>query len=208
MLKNGLVIFLSSIFICGIAHATDKKNSQGVLDTKYKKCGVNNKARLLASFVINSPEQKRKNLKCHNALSQIAQAKAEEMAAVGKVSHYGSGGSPDERLIKSGYQLYLPQGAVGLNHVEAILGGYSEADIVLDNFSNSYHHRVHLFAEHPFFLTQDDIGVGYAREWNSPHVDYWVIYIASEEGYSINKDMFTNKALEGKEILVIGKPMK
>jgi len=208
MLRNGLIILLSNIFFYGMLHATENINTQESSNAGYKNCGENDKARLLAKLVINSPDQKRKSISCHSDLSQIAQEKAEEMAAAGKVSHYGAGGSPDERLIKSGYKLYLPRGATGLNHVEAILGGYSEADIVLANFSNSYHHRVHLFAEHPFFLTQDDIGVGYAREWNSPHVDYWVVYIAKDKGFAINKSMFTNRELEGKEVLVIGKPMK
>lgn len=208
MLRNGLIILLSNILFCGLLQATGIINTQESSNAGYKNCGENDKARLLAKLVINSPDQKRKNISCHADLSQIAQQKAEEMAAEGKVSHYGSGGTPDERLIKSGYKLYLPQGAVGLNHVEAILGGYSEADIVLDKFSNSYHHRVHLFAEHPFFLTQDDIGVGYAREWSSPHVDYWVVYVAKEEGFAINKSMLTNRKLEGREVLIIEKPMK
>ena len=208
MLRNGQIILLSSVLFRGMLHATGSVSTQKTSVTDYENCGINAKARLLAKLIINAPDQKRKNIDCHSGLSQIAQQKAEEMAAMGEVSHYGSGGTPDERLINSGYKLSLPQGATGLNHVEAILGGYSEADIVLAKFSNSYHHRVHLFAEHPFFLTQDDIGVGYAREWSSPHVDYWVVYIAKDKDLAINKSMFTNRELEGKEILVIGKPMK
>jgi hypothetical protein len=167
-------------------------------------CGANEKSQRLAQLVIDDADQQRSFLTCNKLLSEIAQKKAEEMAATGKVSHNGPGGWPDERLLSSGYNLYLPKGATSLNHVEAILGGYSSAEDVLDSFKNSFHHRVHLFAEHSFFLQQDDIGVGYAYSWESPHVDYWVVYIASDKAFDIQQRI--NSSRPKKDILIVTKP--
>ncbi|GAA4348076.1 CAP domain-containing protein [Kangiella taiwanensis] len=177
MLKNGLIA-LVSLVVTWAAHA-DKSFEESEL-TALSACGENKKAQLLAKLVKEDPDQLRSSLSCNQKLTSIAQQKAEEMAEAGEVSHHGVGGYPDQRLIEGGYNLKLPEG-VGLegNHVEAVQGGSSRAEDILSKFKNSYQHRVHLFGEHSFFLEQDEIGVGYAYNWNSPHVDYWVVYIAS-----------------------------
>lgn len=209
MLKNGL-IFLSSLslLVAGSALANDNvptKNSELIA---YEQCGHNKITRQLAKLIVNDDDQQRNELKCNALLSEVAQSKAEEMAANGKVTHYGEGGTPDERLREAGYQLYLPAGAIGLNHVEAIQGGYARPEVVLDNFKNSYGHRIHLFGEHEFFLQQNEIGVGYAREWNSPHVDYWVVYVASRENHPIQKQLLSDRKNSDKDLVIPSKPMK
>ena len=181
MLKSGLVL-LSSIVLYGV-QAKAENNSEAAKDAiaTYGDCGNNPKARALAKLVIEDSDQLRSYLSCNSLLSKIAQEKAEEMAMAGEVSHYGAGGFPNQRLIEGGYNLMLPDvDALYANHVEAIQGGDSRADEILSKFKNSYAHRVHLFGEHDFFLKQDEIGVGYAYNWDSPHVDYWVVYIAGQ----------------------------
>ncbi|RDX37536.1 CAP domain-containing protein [Kangiella sp. HD9-110m-PIT-SAG07] len=159
-------------------NASDEQSVKGSL---YKNCGLNSESRTLAKLVMEDSEQLRESLTCNYLLSEIAQQKAEEMASLGVVSHVGPGGNPDQRLMDKGYDLFLPDGAIIGNHVEAVQGGESRPEVIMDKFKNSYRHRVHLFGEHEFFLSQDQIGVGYAYNWDSPHVDYWVVYIASEE---------------------------
>ncbi|WP_223669103.1 CAP domain-containing protein [Kangiella shandongensis] len=200
MLKSGLGIFLTASLSVSL-HASEVKQDN---NDNYEECGLNEQARELAKLVVQDQDQLRSELHCHNLLTKIAQAKAEEMANSGKVTHYGEGGTPDQRLIDAGYSLYVPTGAVGLNHVEAVQGGYSRASEVLDNFKNSYHHRVHLFGEHDFFLQQNDIGVGYAYNWNSPHVDYWVVYIAAEK----EEVQVDPEAYDEDDMNTISKPMK
>lgn len=200
MLKNGLAILLTASFAASLQVSAAGLNQSD----NYKQCGANEPARELAQRVVEDQDQLRSELHCHSLLTKIAQAKAEEMANSGKVTHYGEGGTPDQRLISAGYNLYLPVGAAGLNHVEAVLGGYSRPSVVLDKFKNSYHHRVHLFGEHDFFLQQDNIGVGYAYNWNSPHVDYWVIYIARQKD-SVRVE---HEAYDKDDMRVINKPMK
>ena len=187
MLKNGRdfpVIRVSLLLLFtyfGMAKATWAENLDDL--NTYKSCGKSENSRALAKQIIEDDNQQRSTLTCNSLLSEIAQKKAEEMAMEGVVSHHGPGGTPDQRLIDAGYQLKIPKDTMNFNHVEAVIGGFSSSEEVLDNFKNSFHHRVHLFAEHEFFLQQDEIGVGYAYNWDSPHVDYWVVYIASEKPF-------------------------
>lgn len=161
-------------------------------EVQYHSCGENSQAQELARLIMTDNDQKRVKLTCNPLLSEIADKKAKEMAREGRVSHYGEGGAPDFRLKKAGYPLSLPTAAVGSNHVESIMGGVVYAEDALDSFRNSYAHRIHLFAEHPFYLEQSEIGVGYAEEWNSPHVNYWVVYIAKPRRLHVEDDV--NKA--------------
>lgn len=152
---------------------------------EYLSCGQNSKAQELARMIITDKDQKRPSLECNALLSEIAANKAREMAKEGKVSHDGPGGTPDHRLTQAGYPLSLPSSIVGTNHVESIMGGAASAEEALDHFRSSYAHRIHLFGEHPFYLEQYEIGVGYAEEWFSPHVNYWVVYIAKPDRLTV-----------------------
>lgn len=152
---------------------------------EYLSCGQNSKAQELARMIITDKDQKRPSLTCNALLSEIAANKAKEMAKEGKVSHNGPGGTPDYRLIKAGYPLSLPGSVVGTNHVESIMGGVANPEEALDYFRSSYDHRIHVFGEHPFYFEQYEIGVGYAEEWFSPHVNYWVVYIAKPDRSTI-----------------------
>ena len=151
----------------------------------FEACGSSSQARELARLVITDKDQKRPLLECNALLAEIADKKAQEMAQQGKVSHDGPGGTPNLRLINNGYPLSISTSAIGTNHVESIMGGVSHAEAALDYFRNSYAHRIHLFGEHPFYLEQYEIGVGYAEEWYSPHVNYWVVYIAKPDKLTI-----------------------
>lgn len=165
-------------------------------DTHYQTCGQNSQSQELARLIMTDNDQKRVKLECNALLSEIAAQKAKEMAREGRVSHYGEGGAPDFRLKKAGYPLSLPTSAVGSNHVESIMGGVIYAEDALHSFRNSYAHRIHLFAEHPFYLEQSEIGVGYAEEWNSPHVNYWVVYIAKPRKLPVEDDAIKAKTPE------------
>jgi len=157
-------------------------------ESSYESCGLNEKARELARLIITHKDQKRPLLQCNALLAEAADKKAREMAKEGKVSHDGPGGTPDKRLLNAGYPLSLPVAVIGNNHVESIMGGTPHAEAVLDYFANSYSHRIHIFGEHPFYMEQFEIGVGHAEEWYSPHIDYWVVYIAKAERPTIEYD--------------------
>ena len=167
---------------------------------QFKDCGLNSKSRELARLIITDKDQKRPTLNCNRLLATIADVKAKEMAKEGKVSHHGPGGTPNFRLVQSGYPLAFSKSVIANNEVESILGGEVNAQEVLDRFRNSYEHRLHLFGEHPFYLEQYEIGVGYAEEWYSPHINYWVVYIAKPETSSI-EDTVKEQQEEGKTLM-------
>lgn len=144
-------------------------------------CGLNAPARALATLVIQDPEQQRKRLVCNRLLSEIADAKAREMAALQRVAHLGWN-SANRRLIDAGYPLSSIYPRLLENNVEAIAGGLSDPEAVWREFKASDTHRMHLLGEHEFYRLQDEIGAGFYEDPSSPHVEYWVVYIAHRGG--------------------------
>ncbi len=154
-------------FICGMfgdAFATDVEG-----------CGLNDEARDLAELIVSDSQQKRTELRCNSILAKAAYEKAQVMAEHGIVMH-NLEGSHNTRLFNAGYQLPQYYGAAFSNQVEAIAGGYSTASSVWEGFKESKSHRAHLLGEIPFFLEQDEMGVGFYRKKNNPHQEYWVVY--------------------------------
>jgi len=142
-------------------------------------CGLNEKARKLAALIISNPDQQRSVLTCNAKLAEIAANKAKEMALLGRVTHVGKQ-SANQRLIDSGYPLADIYPHVMSNQVEAIAGGLSTAEEVLADFLASDSHHMHLLGKHEFYMMQNEIGVGFHYDWKTPHVEYWVVYIAHQ----------------------------
>ncbi|MBY6185612.1 CAP domain-containing protein [Marinobacter hydrocarbonoclasticus] len=146
-------------------------------------CGLHPKARELARLIIVDPEQKRPALRCDGLLAMVAQEKAREMAERKHVSHLGEGG-PNARVANAGYPLDRRYD-VGLgNQIEAVAGGYSEAAEMWEAFKASSGHRTHLLGEQPVYREQDEISVGYYFDWEAPHIDYWVVYVARKDDHA------------------------
>lgn len=141
-------------------------------------CGTTPQAQQLAELIRRHPLQSRFRLSCHPVLAQVAALKAEEMAARGRVTHIYGVMAPNRRLRHAGYALPHSYPSAFHNQVEAVSGGYATAEAALKAFLESPAHRTHLLAEHPFYAEQDEIAVGYARNPQSEHVDFWVVYIA------------------------------
>ncbi len=162
-------------------------------------CGNNKQAQLLVKLISTDKEQKRTNIRCNILLTKAAEAKAIKMAEFGLVTH-NLGGSPNLRLEEIGYKLPKHYGVeFNSNQVEAIAGGYSDAGDVWDAFKRSEGHRTHLLGEHEFYLEQDEIGIALVKKWESPHVEYWVVYLTKgyqkNQSYSGDFDNIPNKAL-------------
>lgn len=140
-------------------------------------CGNSALARQLAELIQHDPGQQRDELRCNALLSEIAETKAREMAELGQVAHLGRSAA-NARLARAGYPLAGIYPRLLENNVEAIAGGIAEPAAVWAAFKASEAHRSHLLGAHEFYRLQDEIGVGYFRDPASPHVDYWVVYIA------------------------------
>lgn len=172
-----VALWLCGLLLCTVPATADDSPPAGIAPA----CGSSEQARKLASLIINDPQQRREVLECNGLLSAIADAKAREMASLGRVDHMGRSFS-NRRLVDSGYPLsdLYPRGME--NNVEAIAGGISSAEEMWQEFRASPVHRVHLLAEHEFYLLQDEIGVGFFEAPHSPHVEYWVVYVAHQDG--------------------------
>ncbi len=175
-------------------------NSLADINVKY--CGNNEKARELALLISSDYEQQRKHLRCNKVLSEVALAKAKLMAEYGLVTH-NLGGSPNGQLEKANYQLPEYYGtSFNSNQVEAIAGGYESAERVWSAFKRSAGHRMHLLGEHDFYLEQDEIGVAFVREWETPHVEYWVVYLT--KGASQNQVKYSGEGeIPNKSIYIL-----
>ncbi len=147
----------------------------------YKLCGLHQKARQLAKLIISDPEQKRIKLVCNSLLAKVAEEKAKEMASLKRVSHVGRSYA-NRRLLKAGYPLSEIYPRLFENNVEAIAGGIKNPEEMWQEFKDSDAHRTHLLAEHEFYQLQDKIGVGFYSDSKTPHVEYWVVYIAHQNG--------------------------
>jgi uncharacterized protein YkwD len=147
-------------------------------------CGLDPVAQRLAQMIRTHPLQARVRMRCSALLAQVAAQRAAEMARRGQVSHHYGVISPNKRLRKAGYRLPSSYPRMFDNQVEALAGGYATAEHALQAFLDSPAHRTHLLAEHPFYAEQDEIGVGFARNPDSNHVYYWVVYVArrAEDG--------------------------
>ena len=181
-------------------------SSLALANDKYKDCGNNEQARLLAEMIINDDYQQRTDIRCNKLLTKVATEKAELMVERGLVMH-NLAGSPNQNLRDVNYQLPDYYGGAMSNQVEAIAGGYSDAEDVWDGFKNSFGHRQHLLGEIDFYREQDELGVAFVRKWESPHVEYWAVYLT--KGFKKNQtNPFVNKKLPNKGTLILIDPSK
>lgn len=164
-------------------------------------CGNNEQARALARLILTDDNQQRTELRCNQLLSQIAVEKAQLMVQSELVMH-NLGGSPNNRLRKAGYKLPSYYGASFSNQVEAIAGGYTDAESVWRAFKRSNDHRQHLLGELPFYLEQDELGVAFLKDRETAYVEYWVVYLT--KGYSPDQTVvFTAEQIPNKSELIL-----
>ena len=139
-------------------------------------CGNSEQAQALSLLIAKDTKQQRKVLTCNPTLVELAEEKAKDMAQRGLVSHF-LGGSPNTRIRNAGLTLPEYYGDAMSNQVEALAGGYKTADDVWYALKTSTSHRQHLLGELPFYQEQDQIGIAFFKDYSTPHVEYWAIYL-------------------------------
>lgn len=170
MKRYKTAMWLACFTVCGLSSQVYAKDS---VDNA---CGFNQSARELAALIIQDEAQQRAEIVCHPLLAQAAEDKARTMADFGMVRH-NLGGSPNGRLREIGFPLpHYYSGLMG-NQVEAIAGGYSTPNSVWKAFKHSTTHRQHLLGELDFYREQQYIGVGFYKDYSTPHVEYWAVYL-------------------------------
>lgn len=150
-------------------------------DDRFHACGNTPQAMALARLIITDPAQQRSRIKCNPLLANVAEQKVQSMAEHGLVMH-NLDGSPNSRLRDAGFPLPSYYGSAMSNQVEAIAGGYRDAEQVWRAFKHSKEHRAHLLGELDFYREQDELGVGFYRNVATPHVEYWTVYLTKSAG--------------------------
>ena len=178
---SGLFITLNTALFFGLAACCINAEPAKQVGASEKRdntfvCGNTPEVKALASLIFNDPKQTRPSLICNPTLVEVAERKAEDMAERGLVSHF-LGGSPNSRLRDAGLTLPDYYGNAMSNQVEALAGGYRTAKSVWHALKVSKDHRQHLLAEIPFYREQDQIGVAFFKDYRTPHVEYWAVYV-------------------------------
>ncbi|WP_154223019.1 CAP domain-containing protein [Marinicella rhabdoformis] len=143
-------------------------------------CGNNPASQELAHAIIEHNKQQRPQLQCNQKLSKIALIKAHLLAKELDISHNAGHTTPNHLLRKNGYDLSKRYPVLG-NQVEAIAGGEPDTEVAFQDFLNSEPHRILLLGEHPYFTEQNDIGVAYLYNKNTPYEHYWVVLFGDQD---------------------------
>jgi uncharacterized protein YkwD len=137
----------------------------------------------LGRLIMEHPEQRRANPAPHPILTQVARARAEDMAQRGYFDHVNPDGlGPNHFIREAGYPLAAIFSAEpAANNVESIAEFTSTPEATATLLLNSPNHRMHLLGLHEFYAAQNDYGVGHAVAPGNPARDVWVILSAFSE---------------------------
>lgn len=143
-------------------------------------CDLSGKILGLATLFSSDAEQNRTGAKCDPILMQVAQARAEDMAANGYFNHTNlAGRGPNYLVQEAGYELpSFYSTAIAANQVESIAYGASSESTLWEALKNSPAHRAHVLGTSGFFAQQNEFGIGYVYDPNAQHKHYWVLLTA------------------------------
>lgn len=141
---------------------------------------LNPRERSLARLFESDAGQRRPVRQCDPRLTQLARARAVDMATRGYVSHVTpEGDGPNRQVVRAGYELprFYSQRR-NANNVEVIAAGDETAEAAWRSWLKSRTHRRQVLGLTRFFADQEDYGVGYAENPRSKYEHYWVLIAA------------------------------
>lgn len=122
--------------------------------------------------------QQRDFLEFDPILSEVARARAADMAKRNYFAHINPDGHGANYLVRqAGYVLPSNYPGDG-NNIESIAAGGSTAAVTWSDWMGSSDHKMHLLGEIDFFAQQTSYGVGYYADPNSAYGYYWVVITA------------------------------
>ena len=128
----------------------------------------------VALRIQHSPEQQRTELTLDKNLQRGAQEKAAVLSEAQLCAHeYPAGDWPNAAARRTGFRLHSSY-RVDANHIESLVCGITDPELVAPLLWASEGHRQHVFGLEEFFAAQNRIGVGYDN-------GYFVIWIAREQ---------------------------
>ncbi|MGV3531504.1 MAG: CAP domain-containing protein [Chthoniobacteraceae bacterium] len=150
--------------------------------------------------------QRRPTLKIDPVLSQVARARAADMARRDYFAHNSPDGqSPNALVRKAGYELPASYPSNG-NNVESIAAGRDSASATWNDWMGSGSHKRHLLGESSFYAEQTAVGIGYVFDGGSTYHHYWVV-ITAPPSATVNLGIRTpaqNARLGNPEVTVSG----
>ncbi len=141
---------------------------------------LNSQEQAIADLMAGASGQRRAFLKVDPVLSQVARARATDMARRDYFGHVNPDGyGPNYLVRKAGYQLPpLYSTSADANNVESIAAGRDSASATWSDWMGSSGHKRHLLGESSFYAEQTSVGVGYAYAADSQYRGYWVVISA------------------------------
>ena len=157
--------------------ASDNSEASGEATAE---CILNDEEAAVAAMMESDSGQRRVNPICDPILSQVARARARDMALRGYFSHTNPDGEGPNLLVReAGYSLpdwYSKDQAA--NNIESIGAGYESANQVWQGWLASPSHRTHVLGTQSFYADQQAYGVGYYFSLDAPFKYYWVFISA------------------------------
>jgi uncharacterized protein YkwD len=180
------VLFATSLTACtvhertvridtAVKGPTPSPSSSSAVPTDNGACTLTEREREVAELMAGDPRQQRQSLICHPTLVEVARERARDMAERGYFDHVTPDGyGPNYLLRKAGYPLPLRYNQnPSANNVESIGAGYVTAEGVWKGLLDSPGHRTHVLGKQPFYASQVEYGIGYAK--GGPYGHYWVV---------------------------------
>lgn len=157
--------------------------SAGTVAAANVTCDLNAEETAILQLMKADPNQGRDEVRCNPVLAEVARERAKDMATRRYFDHVNPDGhGPNYIVLQAGY--HLPDWydhSDRANNIESIGGGFKDAGAMWQAWLGSEYHRVHVLATVSFYADQEEVGVGYYSDENSPYGKYWVVLSAPEE---------------------------
>jgi uncharacterized protein YkwD len=151
--------------------------------SREKTCELNYQETAVLNLMQEHPEQGRNQIHCNSTLSQVARARAEDMAKRGYFDHVNPDGhGPNYLVTQAGFRLpdwYSDSNTA--NNIESIGAGFRSPLEIWQAWLDSKYHRIHVLGTDKFYAGQEQVGIGYYADPNSMYHEYWVVITAPTE---------------------------
>ena len=175
----------NDVFFADTSEDNINDNVDGESIEQLGSCSPSTQQLGIADLAEAHAEQGRATMSCHLTLSQVAQARAEDLATRNYFGHTNpDGDGPNQLVREAGYILPSFYSTVRTaNNIESITAGTNldTAQEAFDSWLSSGAHRPHLLGLTGFTADQIEFGVGYAFDANSDFGHYWVFISAYRE---------------------------
>ena len=152
------------------------------------KAQLNPQEQQIAALLTHASGQGRPFVQVDPILSQVARARAADMARRHYFAHVNPDGHGANFLVRqAGYTLPAEYDqSLGGNNIESCAAGGDTADVTWSDWMGSAPHKAHLLAQNSFYAAQTSLGVGYYYDPNSDYQHYWVVLTAPPPGPTLS----------------------